>query len=346
MPTLSYKCPNCGGETHFDPSSGTLKCGFCGSDFKMDDAQNFETISAKEQSVPVFEKDENPFFYSCPSCGAEIVTTETTAASFCHYCHAPVVLQGQLAGEWRPEMVIPFSISHDDAQRIFLDWCAKKRFTPSDFGSPAHLEKLSGVYYPCWVLDTEVDATLNATAKNIRTWRAGDTEFTETTTYRLERAGRVTLDDLTYTALSNEETELVQAVFPFEITKSSPFDMAYLSGFYAERRALEQKDVASSARADINTLSKTLLSNTTGGYGAVSVDHFSAQSVREGWSYTLLPVWVLTYNHRGKIYSFSLNGQTGKLFGALPVSRARLARLFFGVAAVLSAFCAFMGYML
>ncbi len=36
--------------------------------------------------------------YICPSCGAEVVTDATTAATFCYYCHNPVVLSEKLTG--------------------------------------------------------------------------------------------------------------------------------------------------------------------------------------------------------------------------------------------------------
>ena len=43
--------------------------------------------------------------YTCPSCGAEIVTDSTTAATFCYYCHNPVVLSGRVSGEFLPDLV-------------------------------------------------------------------------------------------------------------------------------------------------------------------------------------------------------------------------------------------------
>ena len=46
--------------------------------------------------------------YNCPSCGAEIVTDATTAATFCYYCHNPVVLGKRLEGKYLPNKVIPF----------------------------------------------------------------------------------------------------------------------------------------------------------------------------------------------------------------------------------------------
>ena len=48
--------------------------------------------------------------FLCPNCGAEIVTDATTAATYCYFCHNPVVLSGRLSGEFLPNKVLPFAI--------------------------------------------------------------------------------------------------------------------------------------------------------------------------------------------------------------------------------------------
>ena len=39
--------------------------------------------------------------------------------------------------------------------------------------------------------------------------------------------------------------------------------------------------------------------------------------------YALLPVWFLNYNYKGKDYEFAMNGQTGSMFGELPISSSK-----------------------
>ena len=50
-------------------------------------------------------------FDAADSCGAEIVTDEQTAATFCVYCGATAILKGKLSGEFTPELIILGSIS-------------------------------------------------------------------------------------------------------------------------------------------------------------------------------------------------------------------------------------------
>ena len=88
--------------------------------------------------------------YSCPSCGAEIVAEETTAATSCYYCHNPVVLSGKLDGAYEPDSVIPFEVDQKTARERFKEWIGKKRYVPGDFYSPEQMKRLEGIYYPYW----------------------------------------------------------------------------------------------------------------------------------------------------------------------------------------------------
>ena len=49
--------------------------------------------------------------------------------------------------------------------------------------------------------------------------------------------------------------------------------------------------------------------------------------------YALLPVWILNTKYRGKIYTFAMNGQTGKMTGSFPICPKRTAGWFAGICA-------------
>ena len=49
--------------------------------------------------------------------------------------------------------------------------------------------------------------------------------------------------------------------------------------------------------------------------------------------YALLPVWILNTQYRGKIYTFAMNGQTGKMTGSFPICPKRTAGWFAGICA-------------
>ena len=49
--------------------------------------------------------------YGCPSCGAELICEESTAATSCPYCGNPTVVPGQFSGALRPDFIVPFKLS-------------------------------------------------------------------------------------------------------------------------------------------------------------------------------------------------------------------------------------------
>ena len=108
MALVSYKCPNCGGSVVFDPKKQKFCCEFCMSEFTKEEMEaaalkSTETSGTQEESSAAdtaqnnnagsTKQNEDALVYICPSCGAEVVTDATTAATFCYYCHNPVVLQ-------------------------------------------------------------------------------------------------------------------------------------------------------------------------------------------------------------------------------------------------------------
>ena len=156
MALMSYKCPNCGGGLQFDPPSQKFKCEFCLSEFTKEEMKRLEEEEARKKARYETEPGEQEsakdqaeaVIYSCPSCGAEIVTDATTPATFCYYCHNPVVLSGKLSGEFMPDYVLPFAVDKKGATEKFLSWIEKKKFVPKSFYSKDQIEKLSGIYFP------------------------------------------------------------------------------------------------------------------------------------------------------------------------------------------------------
>ena len=212
MEVITYKCPNCGGDLTFDPASGKYKCEYCLSSFTQeeaekanpqaaealngeDDAAGAQKESSTEETKGETEQGE-AVVYTCPNCGAEIVTDATTAATYCFYCHNPVVLSGRLSGEYMPDFVLPFKISKEQAIEKFLSFARKKRFIPKDFFEKNQVQKMTGVYFPYWIYGGDFETDYMARGRKVRVWQTGDVEYKETSIYDVRREGEVRVDGL------------------------------------------------------------------------------------------------------------------------------------------------------
>ena len=326
MAIISFKCPNCDGELIFEPSTQKYKCEYCYSLFSQEELEAMRPVEGSESVEEQTRRAaEQAVMYNCPSCGAQIVTDETTAATFCYYCHNPVVLTGRLGGEYLPDKIIPFEIDRKAAEKSFLEYVGKKRFVPKAFFGKKQIQSMTGVYFPYWIYDVDLNGNLQAEARNIRVWRRGDDEYTETTIYDIRREGSISLSNLPENALEKANASLAQHVLPYQVDKLKEFHTGYLSGFMAERRDIEQSQVQGAMQATMQESAEKLLRETVFGYNSVSVHSSNFAAQKEKWQYVLFPVWTITYKGKnGKIYYYSMNGQTGKVCGELPVDYGKL----------------------
>lgn len=368
MAAIIFKCPNCGGDLWFEPEKQTFQCEYCLSEFSEEqmnesvsgqseesdglgmagDKQGGPSQGGTEQQKEAKEEEEPVCMYSCPSCGAEIVADETTAATFCYYCHNPVVLTGKMQGEYHPDGVLPFEIDREKALEIFEKWIGGKKYIPKAFYSQEQIEKMTGVYFPYWLYDCQVEGKLEAEGRRQRSWVEGDMRITRTEQYEISRDGTMEIENVTRNALSKANKKLAEGVMPFEMKKLQSFQMGYLSGFMAENRDMGQEKFAPEVEKEIQEFAENSLRSQVSGYDSVQIRSKDMRITDPKWRYVLMPVWTLTYMDKrtDKVYYFACNGQTGKVCGELPVDSGRLARLFASVFVPLFAVLLVVGYFL
>jgi len=356
MAVISFKCPNCDGELIFDPATQKYKCEYCVSTFTQEELDEMTPEESTEKNLGAssgyVEEHKDAFgaedgltertgtdrvnqadavMYTCPSCGAEIITDATTAATFCYYCHNPVILGGRLSGEFLPDKIIPFEITKEQAVQKFLEYVGKKKFIPRAFFSKQQIESITGVYFPYWNYSAEVENTMQGDAQNIRSWTTGDIRYTETKYYQISRHGVVSLTNLTENALQKANAELARGVMPYNFEKMQDFNMGYLSGFMAEKRDIEKDGLTEVMQGMAKNYTDKMMRDTIK-YSHVNIENSQIRFRGEEWAYCLLPVWTITYKGRNdKIYYYSMNGQTGEVCGELPIDHKKLALVSGGV---------------
>lgn len=338
MALISYKCPSCGGPLKWDAGKQKYGCEYCRSEFTQADLDKLEknaTTEKAEETPSAASSETNAGggvirTYSCPSCGAQIVTDGTTAASKCYYCHSPIVLSEKLAGSFRPDCIIPFAIDKKKAQEIFKSWVGKHKYIPTDFYSDSQVEMLSGVYFPYWIYNAKVKGSVRGRGMNDRVWTQGDTQYTETTTYEINKSGEMPVNNISRIALQKASKVLCESVSPFDETKMKPFEYGYLSGYVAESRDIGSEEVTPEIQNEVRQFAKAQLQgNVYGEFQKVQIESLDADIKEEAFQYALMPVWTLTYKGAdGKVYYFSINGDSGKTVGELPVDKNKLIGLF------------------
>lgn len=356
----NYQCPSCTGPLHYVGSSGKLECDYCGSSFDVAEIealyapkdaaaaaaqQAAEAQAAEEKDfaadgAPETEWDtssfssdwgaeaENMRAYTCPSCGAELICDASTAATSCPYCGNPTVVPGQFAGALKPDYVIPFKLSKEDAVNALKEHYKGKPLLPKTFTSENHIQEIKGVYVPFWLFDGSAEGSAHYEATRIRMYRTGDEEVTETRHFDVYRAGSVDFEKIPVDASSKMPDDHMDSIEPYDYSELKPFSTAFLPGFLADKYDVSVDD--SRQRADLrcqNTIDAALLS-TVQGYDSCVRTSGSTRLRRGKVHYALMPVWMLNTKWHGKDYLFAMNGQTGKMVGDLPMSWGRFWGMF------------------
>ena len=351
----NYQCPACTGPLHFSAKSGKLACEYCDSKFEVKDVEQYYAEKEARAAAEAAEAEKNPHAesapwddsdlqsqwdgdgaemrsYSCPSCGAELICDATTAASSCPYCGNPTVIPGQFTGSLKPDYVLPFSVTKQDAIAALKKHYKGKVFLPKSFQEDQTVEKIQGVYVPFWLYDGEAYGDMVFHARRTRIYRLGDDEITETNHFLVERSGSVSFEKIPVDASTKMPDEYMESIEPYDYAGLKPFSTAFLPGFLADKYDVEQSDGNQRADQRCKDTLEQMLRQTVVGYDSC-ITHSSNIRLRRGKvHYALLPVWMLSVRWNGESFLFAINGQTGRTAGNLPVSYKKVAAMFAGLA--------------
>lgn len=360
MAAITYKCPNCDGPLTWNGEKNAFVCDYCRgvfteaelaalapSESKAEeiDAEAVDAAAGKEddeflrdaveqgQEAKPETKASKPAkmkVYMCPSCGAQVTAADTTAATTCFYCHNPIVLNDKFQEDLTPDYIIPFKIDRKKAEEIFTAWVQQHKYIPSAFYNKHQIELLSGVYFPYWVYDCTLHTDVVAKGTKVRTWDAAGMRHTETSVYDISNSGDAPVKNMSRIALNKASKVLCESVMPFDPSELKSFQAGYLQGYVAEVRDINKEDIKSEIAEELKSYADSTVRNSIGqGYSKVDIERMETSTSNEHYNYALMPVWTVTYKAKdGKIYYFSINGQSGKTCGELPVDNSKLTKLF------------------
>ena len=346
--TLEYKCPSCGGAIEFNSSVQKMKCPYCDSEFEPEviKALHEEDLNSSPDSMDWntsagsdWQESETDGIkeYICHSCGGEIIAEETTAATFCPYCNNPVVISGNVSGTLRPDVVIPFKIDKKAAKDALKKHISGKKFIPKTFKDENHIDEIKGVYVPFWLFDTKANANINYKATRVHHWSDHKYHYTETSTFRVRRAGNVAFTHVPVDGSSKMADDLMESIEPFDFKDAVDFQTAYLAGYLADKYDVTPEISIERANQRIKTGTEQLFSQTVTGYNSVITENSHIELENGIAKYALYPVWLLNTTWNGEKFTFAMNGQTGKFIGDLPVDKKAFWKSVIGVGAGLSA---------
>ena len=356
--TKKYPCPNCGVAMEFRPDTQMLHCEFCNSAFtprqmaamerELADALKREgldtesatpnatnpatgaaattTSAAANSATP---NATNPpashlmqmTILRCQSCGAELAVSGTEASTFCAFCGQPTVVSDRLEGWLKPDYIIPFTVTKEDAAAAIREKLSKGKFIPRKFKNFKE-ERLGGVYIPHYLYDVYY--------ADDQVWTYKETHGKRTVTKHCRRAAECMFRDVPVDVSLHMPDGASQRLEPYNTNELKPFNAAYLSGFYSDRFD------ESSTKANCIAVTRASEMFDERMKTELEIDYHdvtrrdSSDSVSEAINrrYALLPAWIMTFHQGGKPYNIMVNGQTGKVSCAVPFLKAKAMLLY------------------
>lgn len=304
---MIFKCKNCGGNAVYNPEKKSMYCPYC------------QSLDSEEKTGEV------QGIHQCANCGAPVEVDEYLSAGKCTHCGTYLIFDERVEGQYTPHIILPFKIGHEQAEDALKNEFGKKLFLPTSFLAKASLQKMEGMYVPFFLYDYHADYDWAGRGTKVRTWRRGNTEYTETSIYRIERNMEIDFSRIPVDASIAMEDGAMDLMEPYDYTALEAFQAKYMSGFYAERFNEGDRVLEPRARRKAERDSDSLMMQSIIGYSSVAPERRNLSLQNTLVDYALMPVWVYQYSYEGKVCTFFVNGQTGKVVGEAPVSKGKLA---------------------
>ena len=331
MNMIAYTCPCCGAPLAFSGASGKLECASCGNSYETEAIEAMHP--AAESDFVQFDLPKETFgaedaagmqAYICKGCGAELMTEDTTTATECPYCGSPTILPDRIDGGVKPERVIPFTVTKEQARKQFEDYFKGKRLLPNIFkNSRNRIAEMRKLYVPYWLFDCETDANIVYDAEKEHTRREGDWEITQTEHYIVRRKGAMAFENIPVDGSVKLDNKITESLEPYDLSASVEFSPSVLAGALADHADVNAAECEGRAMERVENSITQAVRSTVNGY--TRVIERSKNIHTEGGKVTpvLMPVWLITTEKDGTTYTFAINGQTGKLTCDVPADKKK-----------------------
>lgn len=319
------KCPGCGQELTFNPTTQTSVCKYCGKSILIN---------------PGMGIDEEDNVSDCPNCGARMEFDISSQKAKCLYCNSEFqILQIEDRLEQKIEAITPFSVTKEAVETAFVEWLAEGDHCPNDIYEKTHSIEVMGAYVPMYIfcIDYQVDWSASIGYNRTENYTERNSDG------KLQNRSRTVTDWLPHSdhfqgsACKNAIASsflrtppwagFVLACEVMACGEPRDYDNRYLAGF-----------TPLSLDCSVEAAYKTIIKPKLKGHMQWEVDQiklgdkkkdvsWSAQYDVKDCSLIYWPLWMIKYHYNDSEYAFVANGCTAnETRGSKPQDKSSLAK--------------------
>lgn len=271
---------------------------------------------------------------ACGTCRAPV--DKKVFALNCRSCGGFLMQDSDLTERARPDALLPFSIDEGVARAAFAAWISSRRFAPQALvKGDRQVRAIHGVFLPVWSYRANTSSTYvgqrgeerTRMVPRTRTDSEGKSEVSlepESYTEWYPTSGRVSryFD----TVLVPGCSPLTEKLPPWPLTALAPYTQGASQTQRIVAYDVEPEHGFEQATAEMGKQIHTDVCHDIGG-SAQQVGSVSTTYTDQAYSLLLLPAWLGSYTHGGRVWSVLVNGASGEVVGERPYSGAKIATL-------------------
>jgi hypothetical protein len=247
---------------------------------------------------------------------------DATAKSLrCPFCGNTKLEQQAEHRILKAEAVIPFQVDRQGADRQLRSFLGSSFWHPNDLRTAAALEKISPLYIPAWSYAVDVETYYTVDSSRTPPLARGDW-------YPLSGQHQARYASILVPASQVLLASEMNAIEPFDISQAVEPDQVDLAAITFEEFQVQRRDAREYAKAAIEHHERNAIAQTIPGRARnlqvnILLTGITGRPV-------LLPVWILAYRYRGKVFRVLINGQSGRTSGTAPTSMWKVALVIAG----------------
>jgi len=294
----------------------TKRCEVCQSLLDEEDlfCSNCGTEAPKPEPVerPPDGNRVATYNFTCNSCGAAMSYDASAQGLRCPFCGSVEMVAQSDVRILAPQKVVPFRVAREEAVAAMRRWLGRGFWRPGRLAQEASVVTMTPVYVPYWVFEARTHTHWTADTDRTPPGARGDW-------YPLagEHHGQYSglLIGASGALTPGETTDLC----PFDLAAAVPPEQVDLENITVEQFSLLRKYARPMAREG---LEQSEAEACRAAYVPGGARNVHVNVLVEGMASVpvLLPVWIMAYRFRDRVFRFLVNGQSGRATGRAPTS--------------------------